>query len=184
MDRKLLILDLDETLIYASETPLEGPADFHTGKYQVYRRPWLNDFLAFVCTHFEVAAWTSSSRSYAEAVVPNIFPANYPLSFVWDRRRCTTVFDSETHEYSHVKDLGKIKRRGYRLESVIMLDDTPEKLMRHYGNHLRLEPFTGDPQDRELLDIQPFLLHLSEQDNIRRIEKRGWQSFDLDKKQD
>ena len=179
MNRKLLILDLDETLIFASETPLERPADFHAGQYHVYRRPWVSEFLAFAHENFEVAAWTSSSPSYAEAVVPNLFPRDYPLSFVWNRRRCTTVFDAETHEHIHVKDLRKVKRRGYRLESVIMLDDTPEKLMRHYGNHLRLAPFTGDPLDRELLDIQPFLLHLSEQDNIRQIEKRKWRTFDL-----
>lgn len=177
MDQKLLILDLDETLIFASETPLDAPAHFRAAQYHVYRRPWVNEFLDFARANFELAVWTSSSQLYAEAVVPSLFPADYPLSFVWDRRRCTTVLDAEVHEYIHVKDLGKVKRRGYRLESVIMLDDTPEKLMRQYGNHLWLEPFMGDPRDRELLDIQPFLLHLSKKNNVRRIEKRGWRNF-------
>ena len=176
MDRKLLILDLDETLIFATETHLSIPTDFKAGPYHVYRRPHLEKFLSFVCGHFEIAVWTSSSQAYAENVVANIFPKDFPLSFVWDRRRCTSVFDPVTWGHVYVKDLRKVKRRGYRLESVIMVDDTPEKLVRHYGNHLRLEAFMGDPQDSELYDVQPFLVYLSEQENIRRIEKRGWRS--------
>jgi RNA polymerase II subunit A small phosphatase-like protein len=177
MDRKLLILDLDETLIFASESPLSNPADFEVGPYCVYRRPHLEEFLTFVRGHFDVAVWTSSSQDYAESVVANVFPKDFPLSFVWDRRRCTPVFDPENWEHVHVKDLRKVKRRGYRLESVIMIDDTPEKLVRHYGNHLRLKAFMGDPQDSELRDVQPFLVYLSEQENFRRIEKRDWRSF-------
>lgn len=33
----LLILDLDETLIYATEEPLEWEADFRVGHYHVYQ---------------------------------------------------------------------------------------------------------------------------------------------------
>ncbi len=177
MDRKLLILDLDETLIFASETPLHIPPDFNTGKYHVYKRPHLEKFLTFACGQFEVAVWTSSSQAYAEIVVPNVFAEDFPLSFVWDERRCTKVSDSENWRHYYVKDLKKVKRRGYRLESVIMIDDTPEKLVRQHGNHLRLEAFMGDPEDSELRDVQPFLRYLSEQENIRRIEKRGWRNL-------
>jgi len=42
---KLLILDLDETLIFATERPLTREADFRIGPYHVYRRPDLADFL-------------------------------------------------------------------------------------------------------------------------------------------
>ena len=42
---KLLILDLDETLIFATERPLTREADFRVGPYHVYGRPGLADFL-------------------------------------------------------------------------------------------------------------------------------------------
>jgi RNA polymerase II subunit A small phosphatase-like protein len=37
--RRLLVLDLDETLIYANECPLDRPADFEVAPYFVYLRP-------------------------------------------------------------------------------------------------------------------------------------------------
>lgn len=42
---KLLILDLDGTLIFATERPLTREADFRVGPYPVYGRPGLPDFL-------------------------------------------------------------------------------------------------------------------------------------------
>ena len=42
---KLLILDLDETLVFAAERPLTREADFRVGPYHVYGRPGLAVFL-------------------------------------------------------------------------------------------------------------------------------------------
>ena len=41
------LLDLDETLIYATEEKLGGESDFIVGQYFVYKRPFLNEFLEF-----------------------------------------------------------------------------------------------------------------------------------------
>jgi NLI interacting factor-like phosphatase len=46
----LLILDLDETLIYATEEPLQRVPDFIIGPYAVYRRPYLTEFLTSCST--------------------------------------------------------------------------------------------------------------------------------------
>lgn len=70
-----------------------------------------------------------------------------------------------------------MKRLGFALERVLMIDDSPEKLQRNFGNHLRVRPFIGDPSDTELRDLLPFLKHLSQKSNFRIIEKRGWRSF-------
>ena len=40
----LLILDLDETLVYSIEEPLGRDHDFTVGPYAVYRRPHLAEF--------------------------------------------------------------------------------------------------------------------------------------------
>jgi len=65
----LLILDIDETLIYAAEGPLERAEDFRVGPYFVYLRPFLGEFLRFAAEHFEVATWTSSTEGYATSVL-------------------------------------------------------------------------------------------------------------------
>lgn len=42
---KLLVLDLDETLIFGTERELERPCDFIVGSYFVYLRPGLESLV-------------------------------------------------------------------------------------------------------------------------------------------
>jgi len=86
-------------------------------------------------------------------------------------------FDHDRQEYVWRKDLSKIKRLGYALERVLVVDDSPEKLAKHYGNLVRVRPFEGAPEDRELDALGDYLLVLSGSDNVRRIEKRGWRDM-------
>ena len=171
---KLLILDIDETLLFATESPLDLEEDFSAQHYFVYKRPYLDEFLKFAFHYYKVAVWTSSNELYANHIVENIFSNPEQLEFVWARNRCVSKFNPETWEYDHIKDLKKVKKRGYPLEKIIMVDDTPRKLMRNYGNLVRVAPFKGDQCDKEFLDLMPYLERLSEVDNVRNIEKRAW----------
>ena len=172
---KLLILDLDETLIHAVEKPLEHKADFKTDFYYVYKRPFINEFIEFCFQTFKVGIWTTAGEYFARDVVSNVFSNDYTLEFVWSHKRCTRVFDPEFIDYYYVKDLKKLKRCGYCLEEMIMLDDTPRKLERNYGNLIRVTEWLGDLRDRELLLLIKYLTELKDVENVRKIEKRGWQ---------
>ena len=171
---KLLILDLDETLIYATERPLAHPFDFQVGPYFVYKRPYVNDFLRASQDWFEVAVWTSASPSYAIEIVEALFP--YAPFFVWASDRCTQAYDPERGEHFSVKNLRKVKQRGYQLEQVIVVDDTAEKHQQNYGNLVRVIEWTGDLEDTELLLLMPYLQELRTVENIRAVEKRDWRS--------
>ncbi len=46
--KPLLILDLDETLIFGSEDRLHREADFRVGPFFLYKRPFLDQFLKSV----------------------------------------------------------------------------------------------------------------------------------------
>lgn len=173
--KKLLILDLDETLIHATEQRLDGEPDFKLDPYFVYRRPYLTEFLEFAFTHFEVAVWTSSSMPYAQSVVRAILPAGRSLKFLWARERCITRRSFELQSYYWVKDLKKVRRAwDFPLERIIMVDDSPEKLERQYGNLVRVEAFLGAVHDDELLKLPKFLSWLDEHEDVRGVEKRGW----------
>lgn len=65
-------MDIDETLVYAIETPLDRPPDFSVHKYAVYRRPYLNEFLATAAQWYDLAVWSSASKLYVEAIVAEI----------------------------------------------------------------------------------------------------------------
>jgi len=175
----LLILDLDETLIHARNELLEHEPHFRVGPYGVYKRPYLDEFLSFCRENFDVAVWTSSSEDYAGEVVENIFGKEHTLSFVWARNRCTIEYlpEQQTHIWS--KNIKKVKEKGYALENVIAIDDTPEKYKRSYGNLVTVQPFEGDVDDGELKLLVPYLRSLRSSQNVRRVEKRFWRSMYL-----
>jgi len=172
--RKLLILDIDETLLYATLSPLDRVEDFRLDDYFVYQRPHLDEFLTYCTSRFVVAVWTTSSQSYAETVVERLFGSADKLSFLWARDRCTRRYDWELHEEYWVKDLKKVRLKGYRLEQVIVVDDTPRKHERNYGNLVQVREYTGEVDDDELLYLCRYLETLSSVENVRTVEKRNW----------
>jgi RNA polymerase II subunit A small phosphatase-like protein len=175
MDPPLLVLDLDETLVWARREPRE-PRDFEVGEYAITLRPHLETFLSGIAGDWEVGVWTSSGEQYAADVVDRVFSSPSELSFVWDADRCVAKTNPETGATYMVKDLKKLKRRGFRLERVLVVDDSAEKLERNRGNHIRVRPFEGDPADDELLDVLQFLRRVGDEPDFRRIDTRDWRS--------
>lgn len=176
MKDKLIILDLDETLIFSSLEKLSIKEDFIVGDYFVYKRPWLDMFLKYVQDNFHLAIWSSSTSDYAQRIVDNIFIAPNFLQFMWARKRCISRIDLDSREQYWVKDLKKVKKLGYELDKVLMIDDSPEKLQRNYGNHILVFPFTGDQGDTELKKLIVFLDKLKDLDSVRAVEKRNWRN--------
>lgn len=74
----------------------------------------------------------------------------------------------------YLKPLKKVKRMGWRLERMLIVDDTPEKCARNYGDAVHPLPFGGDKSDAELLLLADYLATLKDEPNMRRIEKRRW----------
>lgn len=181
-DRILLILDLDETLVHASEVPLGRAADFRVGPYHVYRRPHLDEFLDICARDFQVAVWSSASDNYAEAVVREIFPPERLPLFVWGRSRATlrrvlrpedALLDPWDHRH-YRKPLAKLRRLGWRLERVLIVDDTRAKCAGNYGNAVYPSPYEGATDDDELKWLGRYLPSLRDVADVRRIEKRRW----------
>lgn len=81
MKLPLLILDLDETLVFGVRTPLDRPPHLWVAPYAIYRRPHLDEFVARVRLAYQLAVWTSATASYAAPVVRDIFPPDLPLTF-------------------------------------------------------------------------------------------------------
>lgn len=171
--RKLLVLDLDETLIHASEEPLDRPADFGFREYHVYKRPHLDAFLAYAFAHFDVGIWTSSGIRYAQEVSARILDVER-LRFLWASPRCTLRRCRATGQLHPLKRLAKLKRLGYSLQQMIAVDDTPEKHGDNYGNLVRVYGYTGDTMDRELPMLADYLQSLAGEADVRGIEKRNW----------
>lgn len=81
MMKKLVILDLDETLMYATSTPKTAAWDFELPPYKVYKRPFLEEFLTELKEHYRIAIWSSASDQYVEEMVAHIVPKNFSAVF-------------------------------------------------------------------------------------------------------
>ena len=134
---------------------------------------------------FLIAIWSSASDDYVKEVVKNIFPTNIQLEFVWGRSRATYrrwlntddygyfVGNPQNH-YHYTKPLKKVRRNGYNLNRILIVDDTPRKCMHNYGNAIYPTEYLGAENDDELKYLSLYLSTLKEKDNVRKIEKRGW----------
>ena len=172
---QLIILDLDETLIFSSVEKTEEECDFTLlDVYRVKKRPHLDYFLNYVFRHFRVAVWTSASKDYADGVIQNIFDGRIP-EFIWYRDKCTMRRDIEINLLYYVKNLKKVQR-SFRisLAEIIMVDDNPRFAELNYGNLIKVTPWQGDSSDNELHNLTLFLEKLTVIENVRKIEKRNW----------
>lgn len=186
-DKLLVILDLDETLIHATDTPYDDQWHFEVFGYKVYRRPHLTEFIDGLRDRFHVAVWSSASDDYVDKVVAEIFPSGYPLEFVWGRSRCTHKPDYEKAEqmgffdpshYDYIKKLEKVfEKFPFRKERVVIVDDTPRKAMYNFGNAICPCEFTGGADDDELKHLLEYLCRLEHVENVRSVEKRNWKEF-------
>lgn len=191
MVKPLLILDLDETLIYATEVPLPDvePHFVLWKHYYVYKRPFLETFIQTCQSYFELAVWSSATSDYVNKIVKEIFPTDLSLAFVWSRKKCTyatypiNYMESSGLAYDHYslprvwfKKLQKVKKLGYDLSKTLMVDNSPEKLFYNYGNAVYVDDFKGDTNDRELMFLSKYLPTLCAVENVRVLEKRGWKS--------
>jgi TFIIF-interacting CTD phosphatase-like protein len=171
---KLLVLDLDETLIHCCETPLsETPPDFHVAGFPVYKRPGVEAFLDTCLRWFETAVWTSATPDYAREILSRVLPDLKRLSFLWTRERCTArpLSDGKT---TYLKDLGKLTMKGYFLERILIVDDIPANSEKNALNAIRVHPYRGEKADDELPALLNFLETLGPLRNIRQVEKNNW----------
>jgi RNA polymerase II subunit A small phosphatase-like protein len=174
--RLLLILDLDETLVFASDEVLDYKPNHRVFDYHIYFRPGLMEFLQRVSSLFRLAIWTSSSGDYARAICSLLFEDTSRLEFMWARDRCTRKWDWETQEVTYVKHLSKLRKYGYDLTRTLIVDDSPEKHTKNYGNLIRVSSFEGIALDDELRWLAHYLKDISTVNNVRMVEKRGWRS--------
>lgn len=172
--KTLLILDLDETLIHATEEKLESDHEFIFDKYYIYKRPYLNLFLEHLSNSFRIGIWSSADDLYVSKIIDFIKPNGINFDFIWGKSKCTLSKNHLLDEYVFEKRLKKLKKKGYTLSKTIIVDDSPEKVKENYGNAVYIKPFEGDINDNELNKLKNYLLTISNVKDVRTIEKRGW----------
>ena len=157
--KRCLVLDLDETLIFAhNESTDQGydeKIDLYIGENRthsiyVYYRPFLKEFLEYVSTKWEIGIFTSSSNIYANAILERIDPENKYFNFRLFKTSCYR--DCNNHL---IKDLEIIGNR--ELKNIAMVDNSIDSIIYQLDNCIPCVPYYGDSKDQELVSLAKFL---------------------------
>lgn len=167
-ERKLLLLDLDETLIHCTGDAsqrhrFDMEVDFinHegiplTGYLNV--RPYTQHFLEVMSENFEVVVFTASMKYYADRILKILDPHRKYISEVFYRDSCC-----RTRNEKLVKDLTVFK--GIPLFEMILVDNNAYCMWPQPENGIPIINFEHDRKDQELLKLEPFLLSLKDSKN-------------------
>ena len=116
--RKLLVLDLDGTLITTQTT--EGmPFSSKKRKYFVQKRPGLDLFLTEISMFYDLALFTAAKKTYADKILDVLgYSCLIPESKRFYRDSCLR----DPSSTSYRKDLRVV---SHDLSQIILLDDSP-----------------------------------------------------------
>jgi hypothetical protein len=142
LNRKTLILDLDETLIHAdfdnnfSEDTYDHLVTFsYEGRnveVPIILRPGVNQFLQNISENFEVFVFTASKREYADAVLNILDPENKIFAKRFYRENC-------------------------KPENIIIVDNSMYSFSNQLSNGILINSFYNDRDDRELFNLFNYL---------------------------
>jgi RNA polymerase II subunit A small phosphatase-like protein len=149
---KLVIFDLDETLIHSSNEWLGRTYDFIAGSKMVYVRPQAVELILKLKDKYKIAIWTASYGKYTQEILANLFGADYRFEFIWDREHCSKKSKPDGFEYFE-KDLFKIQALGWKTQEFVVIDDFPENLINIDSNIIKIKPFYGSCSDVELTNL-------------------------------
>lgn len=191
--KKVLILDLDETLIHSLSRGAPRSLGGSGGQchmielkvnnvstlYYVYKRPYCDFFLKELSKWFELQIFTASVQEYADPIIDwlEMDLIDYrkpqgatrdPPSKVFTRRYYRTDC-TYRQGVGYIKDLSKFFPRDDDLKNVIILDNSPVSYALHEHNAVMIEGWINDQSDRDLVNLLPMLYSLSMCIDVRFI---------------
>jgi len=138
-----LVLSLEDLMIHSEWTRKDG--------WRMAKRPGIDYFLRYLSQYYELVIFTTLPFAQADPVIRKLDPFRIVM---WPLFREATRY--EKGEY--VKDLSYLNRD---LSKVILIDTKASHAAHQPGNAIILPPWKGDPKDRDLVALIPFLEHIA-----------------------
>ena len=160
-DKKVLLLDLDETLIH-SDFNQEFPSDSYDAHISfiddeeefsvgIFIRKGFHQFLKEISKYFIIGIFTASVKPYADAVINHIDPNQEYIKFRLYRNNCITVKEINIKDLRIFKDIVKQER-------IVIVDNSIYSFANQLSNGILINSFFNDKEDIELLNVMSYLL--------------------------
>ena len=161
--KKILVLDMDETLIHKSTFPPHQsiellPVDFE-GCF-IFKRPGVDEFLARVTSMFKTYIFTAGEKEYAQPLLDVLCPM-IPESRRFYRDSCNT---------KKGKCKKNLKLLTKNMAEVVLVDDSPNIMKFYPRNVLQITRWNGTPIDACLLEeVLPILEQCARARDVRDV---------------
>uniref|UniRef100_A0A5S6QPS3 FCP1 homology domain-containing protein n=1 Tax=Trichuris muris TaxID=70415 RepID=A0A5S6QPS3_TRIMR len=176
---KILVLDMDETLVHScSEVLTKGSllkeltADFVfcisangiDSRIEVFKRPYVDHFLDMISQWYILVIFTAATEAYANPIIDQLDRNRGILNERLYRRHCQPTNVSLTKDLRIIcKDLSRI----------CIIDNSPTAYLFYPENAIPINEWTGNRNDTALLDLLPFLDCLRFCADVRSVLRRG-----------
>jgi len=179
--RKIMVLDLDETLIHSHHDGVLRPPDFGVKgtppdfvlkvtidsqpvHFFVHLRPHVEFFLSVVSQWYDLVIFTASMEIYGSSVADRLDRGRGILQRRYFRQHCTMDYSGYTKDLSAVHS---------DLSSIFILDNSPAAYRNFSQNAIPIKSWFSDPTDTCLLNLLPFLDALRFTSDVRSVLKRA-----------
>jgi len=179
VQRKVMVLDLDETLIHSHHdgiarptvkpsTPpdfiLRVPIDRHPVRFYVHKRPHVDFFLDTISQWYDLVVFTASMEVYGSAVADKLDRNTGMLKRRYYRQHCRMDIGGFS------KDLSVISPD---LSRIFILDNSPGAYKTNPDNAIPIVSWFADPSDTALLNLLPILDALRFTNDVRSVLGRN-----------
>ncbi|KXX80067.1 Mitochondrial import inner membrane translocase subunit tim50 [Madurella mycetomatis] len=150
-----LCISLEDMLVHSEWSREHG--------WRVAKRPGVDYFLHYLSQYYEIVLFTTVPFATGEPLVRKLDPYRF---IMWPLfREATKYKDGEI-----VKDLSYLNRD---LSKVIIIDTNAKHVRAQPENAIVLPKWTGDPKDKELVSLVPFLefIHTMQYTDVRKVIK-------------
>lgn len=177
--KKLLVFDLDETLVHCVTENIDKADTTITVKLNpeeevkagIYIRPHAIECLKTLTEYYELIVFTASHPKYANTVIDLIDPDKKIFSKRLFRNSCI-----RTDINLFIKDLRIL---GKDLRSVIIVDNAIFSFAFQLDNGVPIIPFYDDKEDCIMPKIRDYLISLKDLEDVRAINMRTFSLTEL-----
>ena len=180
-NKKLLILDLDETLVHSDldfllkEKNVKYDTILHFDSEEekniplpLMIRPGLYKFLDYASENFDLVVFTASDQDYADTIINYIEKDKKYFKMRLYRNNCIFIDPG-----LYIKDL-RIFNSWKNMENIIIVDNSLFSFANQLNNGILITSYFDDKKDTFLYNVKDYLEYIKNEKDIREINKESF----------